>query len=1474
MTRRSQENAGPDVIRDLEAKLKVAQARVEINKEYPIARARIDELLPKKAKAEQAYQAVKADLDSRSSFYDIAVDEHGPNSEKAKTYYNEIEGLRKKVADAQADKDKIQAELKELQVKTDQYEGPLTASISNWKKLTDKFDAQVKLAINKTWGVGDFLRSAPVLDAFASPIKIQQFTINDIPIDYNFKYVTRFDRCMTCHQGIDKPGFAKDKLRELTRVSSDYDHKLADAREIMKRRQRDLKGLPEARSLPAPSSLKLTKVAETELTDARVNEYCAHPRLELFVGSNSKHPAEKFGCTSCHGGQGSSTSFTLASHTPNTSSAKKRWEKEHDWESIHMWDFPMQPMRFVESTCLKCHHQVTDLISSENRNEAPKLVRGFNLIKENGCFGCHEIAGRKAGRQIGPDLRLEPTPPLDNLTPNERLKIEADVDNAPGNLRKVGPSLYRLSEKTNREWAARWLRSPRSFRPDTKMPHFYGLANNHEEVLKKSGQEKFPATEIWALTHFLFGASDGYLKDAAAQHKDGPAAQTKDMVRLAELQNYGKLSDLQAKEMADINRRIQLRNTPLLVDLAPGYAGDAENGRLLFSERGCLACHSHQGTETPQGKSGDKNFGPAIHGQALFGPNLSQLADKLGTKLGDKASARTWLIQWVMHPQMHSPRSRMPITHLSPTQAADVAAWLLSQKAQDEGEDWAKLTVPEPTADDLQDLAKVYLIRLLSRSDMDAFLKGNLRSEVVADLPVEEKELALDYNESNLKRYLGKKAVGRLGCYACHDIPGYDNAKPIGVALNDWGKKDPTRLAFEDIKSYLNDHHFKVASLVNQAGKPVQAKVVKDHGHEVVKTPYEEFYWNALFHDQREGYLNQKIYEPRSYDYNRLRAWDDLSRMPQFRLARIRKKADESNEEFEARANNEEAEAREAVATFILGLVADPVPVASISQPKGDRLAEVKGRQVIDKFNCGGCHLVRPGEFDFKITEDSLAQLENAHKVAQGRALQAGDHFFGFHANWVGKPQTAPDRLAAVAARPRLQVDEDDPNLKTAEIRLTRALRFLGADKKWKDIEAASVLRLPPRDMLYPPAAAWQSPETLAAFLSDKGPLGGRFADLLVEYLVAKDNSVPKFFVRDGDGDSSKARAAVPPILLGQGERTQPEWLYQFLLNPQPVRKMSVLRMPKFNMSQEEARTLVDYFAAVERSENPGIGLKYPYESILQQEPLGDAYWLQKNLEYVAKLKAGKAKDAAGKEVSLYEKRVEELRPVWQQILKDLEARQAEAKTKLTGAKDRFEAAKKEEEAEKDMAKKGPLEAAKKSDESVFLAWEAEEKALAEQVKANSLEGQRLLWESEQAVLTDGFRLLANRQLCMQCHQINKLPVNNQIQGPPLYLAHQRLRPGWLERWIATPQRFLTYASSMPNNFPSDKPGQYQALFVGGPLDQIRGVRDTLLAYPQVMSLPINQHWVLPSPGEAKAAEKKADKKTEDKADKKTGDKK
>jgi hypothetical protein len=48
--------------------------------------------------------------------------------------------------------------------------------------------------------------------------------------------------------------------------------------------------------------------------------------------------------------------------------------------------------------------------------------------------------------------------------------------------------------------------------------------------------------------------------------------------------------------------------------------------------------------------------------------------------------------------------------------------------------------------------------------------------------------------------------------------------------------------------------------------------------------------------------------------------------------------------------------------------------------------------------------------------------------------------------------------------------------------------------------------------------------------------------------------------------------------------------LYDFLLAPERIRPSSVLRMPQYNMSAEEAGKLVDYFAAV-------AGVEFPYRS-------------------------------------------------------------------------------------------------------------------------------------------------------------------------------------------------------------------------------------------------------------------------------------
>jgi mono/diheme cytochrome c family protein len=1468
---------------------------------------KISQELSAKVDAEHKYQAKKADFDSYNSLYDIAVDQHGKNSAKAVDLLKKIEDQKKKMDDALGKYDDLNNRIKDYQRQKAEKEKGVTEALAQLKRLNDTFDIQAKNAILKRWGLGDWFRDLPVLDAFASPTRIQQITLNDLPIDYSFKHVTRYDRCTSCHLGIDRPAYTREKLLALGETTEKQEKDLEDAVERLKERKAALKGLPEADNLPDPAQLRLTTV---KLTPGRVNEFCAHPRLDLFVAADSPHPVEKFGCTSCHAGQGSATSFGYAAHTPNDAETAKDWKK-YGWTPSHFWDFPMLPQRFIESSCLKCHYEVTDLMKEAGkveyrmvpdekgtlvRKEVPgpgaKVLRGYNLIRENGCFGCHEISGLKTikgdvtqPRRIGPDMRLEPNPPLDALTPQERAQATADPSNPPGTLRKIGPNLYRLSEKTNTEFVKKWLKAPREFRPDTKMPHYYGLSNNRPEVLPPE-QKAFPDAEIDGIAYYLFSESKKYLqgkdtfreldeermKELSKKIKDlkdrklpadqeekelyalkrrlelttkpqtvpefapdnigewfkaihgakpetlvqkfAPIAAALDEYQLGVLHQKQKakqnLSDGEKKLLAEIEARQKQRGTALKEEdkekltLATIEKYDATperlvNGRRLFSERGCLACHMHRSTLTDD----DQHKLPALPSDAAFAPNLSQLVAKLGAESqpGDKTLKRMWLMQWVMEPTFHHPRTYMPVTHLTADQAADVATWLLSQEAQELGANWNNLKVADSSPDTFWELAKVYLERIMSRSELEALRQKKLGKDRIDSLPLDEKLLAQDYNPKDpekLKWYVGRKAIGRLGCFGCHEVPGFDQAKPIGTPLNDWGKKDAERLAFEDIITYLKEHH-------------------SWEGHENPNgTPYDSFFAEALLHKTREGYLHQKLLEPRSYDFNRLRAWDDRSRMPKFSFARTRLAQGEksvSDPKFKNRQLKAENEAREAVMTFVLGLVAEPIPFKFVNTPPPERLAEVKGLQVLERFNCVGCHQIQSGSYEFNKTNDVVNKLANSLKD------DPSDIAFLNHNAWSGRKAPSPDRLVAYGAY--------RPGAKKI-IALAEALHF---ENGKPDLRAFTQIPYIEKEMVF-----------------QAHPYGGTFTDLLWPYLnnlydLNRDNRQLRDEL-DGVKDEAGARVASPPSLFREGEKVQPSWLFQFLRNPHEIRPRTVLRMPRFNLSEDDAKALVDYFAGVEKLTNPGIKLTSPYVEIPQRDK---EFWTKKSAEYVKRLKNQFVDE--GKKKTAYVDRLEKLTDVWKRIAH--EERQSDLKKAEQSVKSaEGELAKAKQEDEKTFAKK-QLEEAKEA----LKTAEKRFKQLEGPVTYKDFPELVTKWETEEAYAADAFRIVVNPNLgppCATCHQVAQFTASNPRtgQGPSLNLTYQRLRPEWVKRWIANPQRYTPYYTSvMPNNFNADKL-QWHAPFavsgksaLDGSLEQVGAARDLLMNLLELADLPINRYY-------------------------------
>ncbi|MGH7858416.1 MAG: c-type cytochrome, partial [Candidatus Binatia bacterium] len=62
-----------------------------------------------------------------------------------------------------------------------------------------------------------------------------------------------------------------------------------------------------------------------------------------------------------------------------------------------------------------------------------------------------------------------------------------------------------------------------------------------------------------------------------------------------------------------------------------------------------------------------------------------------------------------------------------------------------------------------------------------------------------------------------------------------------------------------------------------------------------------------------------------------------------------------------------------------------------------------------------------------------------------------------------------------------------------------------------------------------------------------------------------------------------------PPNLRGEGKKVQSDWLYVFVKEPTPIRPWLTVRMPTFGLSDDEARTIVEYFQALDEVRNPYV---------------------------------------------------------------------------------------------------------------------------------------------------------------------------------------------------------------------------------------------------------------------------------------------
>ena len=1163
----------------------------------------------------------KADLDVARSLLAIAVDEAASPEQLHRIQTEQVDPQLQRVAETTSAYEEANLHRMELQRLVGQMTKEEALAREALAEHESDYQQLQKSLYATSSNLGKTFLELPIVDPFKGPLKPDQIWLPDLTINNNFRDVARFDRCTTCHQAIDKtaPGSsvapaylhqhalnfelptpdAAPKVKEEksgkplsphelmnARLSAAYGFQLTD--EPLERDAVQLSVVwpesPAARVGLRPGDV-IANIGDVKLLDVDMavryllgvsvawgeplelevirglpHPFASHPRLDLYVGSFSPHKKEEMGCTICHDGQGSATSFRWASHSPNTPDEADRWAEQYGWFNNHHWIFPMTPERFIESNCLKCHHEVTELEPSERYPEppAPKLLAGYNTVRQYGCFGCHEINGYDSpNERIGPDLRAEPNyaaAALQLLTdpqitdeerqlalrvvdhphlaaPRQRLgelilrevaaakaantqptrltaasyalaELLAEDNPTPGEFRRVGPSLRYLASKVDETFVYNWLRDPKDFRPTTRMPQFFGLHDHllPEPKLDDNGNVVTQTVEEDGHTHEIpvMEPSEGLLQSQ----------------RLEPVEIYAVTHFL-----LDQSQSFEPLDPPDGVT----EEASAERGKELFETRGCLACHTHEAF-------------PEI--QQTQGPELSRMGAKLTTEAG-----RRWLYSWVRQPNKYHTRTVMPNVFLDAIDrgdgqvsdpAADVTAFLLDSKG------WTPGAVPALDEAALDDLVLLHLTGTFARSQAERFLEEGIPESMAGNLKGDEIEMVGPMSREKKLAYVGRRTINRLGCYGCHDIPGFETAKPIGTTLADWGRKETSKLAFEQISQYVQRTHGGVDQLAAGHGG----------GHIEIDRlePDTGYFMEKLLHHEREGFLWQKLREPRSYDYQKTKnkPYIERLRMPKF--------------------NFTDAQI-EQVMTFVLGLVSEAPAEEYHYHADQRQRAILEGRKVLDKYNCGGCHTLELERWEFDYDPQWFAD--------NNISLQFNDYDFlrpHFTQRQIEASQQTDYRGLGSASVHGVPVMDDEGNITT------------GADDDDKPVYYFTLWRpevingeewvVGGPDLLIPPERITRRYQ----------PLGGGLARYLFPRVLAKERAEVNPNVKSTD-----AWGWVPPPLVNEGRKVNPDWLHGFLLNPYPIRPAVVLRMPKFNMSPEEATKLVNYFAATDN-------VNFPYD--------------------------------------------------------------------------------------------------------------------------------------------------------------------------------------------------------------------------------------------------------------------------------------
>ena len=324
-----------------------------------------------------------------------------------------------------------------------------------------------------------------------------------------------------------------------------------------------------------------------------------------------------------------------------------------------------------------------------------------------------------------------------------------------------------------------------------------------------------------------------------------------------------------------------------------------------------------------------------------FGPSLKEI------KLKD---VKEWIPVWISNPHEFRPGSKMPVFRLLDEEVRQISAYLWQNAL-----DGSLVQHPRGSAERGQELFE-------TRGCMACHSMGEGAEQVGGDFAANLSRVGDKMNYHYMVRWIHDPAEVtpdpdvpdamrprpimpnlRLSIGEARDIATYLSEQGTGEEFPAADFMDDPDMAAAGLEAI---RHYGCAGCHEISGLEGEGRIGTDLTYEGSK-PLERLDFALKTHDaEREGwyshkgFFERKLENPAIFDEGKEREHLERLRMPNFNLS-------------ETEIN--------ALTTFLLGAVETTFPEQYRYEPEDDRAAVQEGWWILTRYNCTGCHQIRPG---------------------------------------------------------------------------------------------------------------------------------------------------------------------------------------------------------------------------------------------------------------------------------------------------------------------------------------------------------------------------------------------------------------------------------------------------------------------------------------------------------------------------------